>query len=895
MPPMDVTNHPQCPPLDNHKGKKKIKKKKMEQAKRWRCDICQTKFFSSFDEACAHEEICKQVQQVSQPPAMATKPQQAPANSFFAPRKSAKSQQQSSFVQPNAKKPKTETIVIEDSPPKAKEVCDITPCQETNGAIGNGEVQFLKSKTVPRKKKRLAPVDQPISVDNAQEMANTLAALIDDKLCSKPLAGLFSSKPSKQLLAEQRQAEFQAKRRLERQKELERQQKRQARTKLPTAVAAASAETMKLADKPTLPLAPRFPVPSHVMPSSDTTAHHVQVSPPIGWLSSAVSKSCSNQVTKKLIASPSVLDTSTEEGNEIQNALHDVLVPPSSSNQDDGLLFVDKYATPLVGTATAERRLQTWIQKWCRARETAMERMMERQRKLRKQKRKRKIQYKEEDDDDLWQDDESRLGSLFLLTGPPSSGKTALVHSVAAQCQCPVLEINTTQARGGASLKNAIQEATQSCSSLDLIQRQSKKLDAFGDDDDDEKASSLTVILIDEVDCLFADNGDAGFWNGLSSVAKTAKCPIFLTANAVPRHMKFLLQHLELERPQTEDCRAKLLQVCRQEGISTKPELDAKSVKERLARVAEACDCDVRRMLHEVQSFVHSTPTANALAAVNMDSTRIPWNNAFSACSNGKLPKLLSLKRARVVAENYSVVTVMGKNFGFLQESKYSWDLMIGQRSCKAHVVDEETLLVLCPPRQDLIAERLSLRFTSGWVLNGDHVETDELPGTSQLPGKQPLYVHYHAAEKERESDSSDDKECEFESGSTSEDKGKEARGEETSKECVEEEGIRMWKAVVANAGTVQCSPHITSTSQKDREHLATLKSLASDTQLLSDAALLEDMQFGLPHLSGACMGFGFDMTGSNQGDAGKLKMHDKIRPYVLLQVRLRCCHRRSC
>jgi DNA polymerase III delta prime subunit len=924
IPTMDVTNHPFA-------AKTHVKK--------WRCDVCQTRYFKTFDEACAHEETCQQPKEQQQPQQQHEEAKQtAPAHSFFAPRKPAATGKRSKscakqqkkdttpqhcFFEPLSKKPKTSTktpvIKIEESPTfKGEEskttVIDILNQhqqqlqQQKQKRKEEADLQFLASVKKKKPKKQKLP-QEPITVENAHDMANSLAAMIADDISSssskQPLAAFFSSKPSKELLAEQRQAEFQAKRRLERRKEIERQQKRQARTiPEPTTHAKQLSTNSSSSSSNLLPLAPRFPVPSHVVSSETCMPSRVQVVTPPGWNkpnasfdTTTTTAAAGRQETKKLISSPSALDSSSiepEGGDDlmIQTALQDVLRPSSSTLNDDhndGQLWVDKYANPLIGSSTlqAAQELQLWIQEWCQARQTAMNRMMERQRKLttsknNKKKKRRKTIYKP--DDDLWEgdDDNNKLGNVFLLTGPPSSGKTSLVHYVAAKCRCPVLEINTTQARGGAALKNAIQEATQSCSSLDLIKRQYKKLDAFADseeDDDEQGSSSLTVILIDEVDFLFDEHGDAAFWTALSSVAKTAKCPIFLTANTMPRQMKLLqsYQYLELEKPLPDECMTKLVQVCRQEGISTKPELDPEAVKAKLSRVAQVCDCDVRRMLHELQSFVHSTASTESKVS-NMKA----WKDASLACAPAKLPCLHSAKPVLVLAEQYSVVTVTGKNFGFLHRAKNEWNVVIGQRNCKAHVVDEETLLVLCPPYQDdgLMAAPISIRFANGLVLNGDRVETDERPGGSHLPGRQRLYVNYQFLEDE-ECTSSDDEECEFGGNNSSEEKRKKWTIDESAKKSIEQKGMMMWDTVAAAANTVQCNPP-TTTSPKDRELLATLESLSDDAQRLSDAAILEDGQYGLPFLSGACMGFGFDMTDCNQGEDGKLKMHDKIRPYVL-------------
>ena len=112
---------------------------------------------------------------------------------------------------------------------------------------------------------------------------------------------------------------------------------------------------------------------------------------------------------------------------------------------------------------------------------------------------------------------------------PHGTGKSALVHAAARQTGCVLLEINTTEKRGGSALKRAIEECTQSHSSLALLKRGGSATalgevgavsesncsadlgnlcgeadgdDGFSDKDDDDEDSvdrgRLAIILIDE-------------------------------------------------------------------------------------------------------------------------------------------------------------------------------------------------------------------------------------------------------------------------------------------------------------------------------------------------------------------------------------------------------------
>ncbi len=135
--------------------------------------------------------------------------------------------------------------------------------------------------------------------------------------------------------------------------------------------------------------------------------------------------------------------------------------------------------------------------------------------KQKKKKRRKKKSSSGYDSDDSFLDD-GGLENVFFISGPTASGKTRLVHAVAEQCECVVIEINTAEQRSGQALKRAVQETTQSHSSLamskrkqgatgffenitdDLEDSDSDRYDSDSDDESKENGHSLTIILIDE-------------------------------------------------------------------------------------------------------------------------------------------------------------------------------------------------------------------------------------------------------------------------------------------------------------------------------------------------------------------------------------------------------------
>ena len=236
----------------------------------------------------------------------------------------------------------------------------------------------------------------------------------------------------------------------------------------------------------------------------------------------------------------------------------------------------------------------------------------------------------DDDDDYLWDDsddeDDDTKTSLCLLTGPVGCGKSQLVHTVARRIGCrKVLELHTGVKRGAAAMKRCIEEATKSHSTLDMLHNKKQRNDAAAaffqkrqelvdsesenDDDDDEnnegaKGTSVSVILLDEADNLYEEQGDNGFWTALSDLYKRSKCPIILTANTVPKNLTskgFRFAHIEVGTPTPAECARKLYEAARAEGLTLcASETDAMKGLEQIATLG---NCDLRRLLHELQVF----------------------------------------------------------------------------------------------------------------------------------------------------------------------------------------------------------------------------------------------------------------------------------------------------
>jgi hypothetical protein len=201
------------------------------------------------------------------------------------------------------------------------------------------------------------------------------------------------------------------------------------------------------------------------------------------------------------------------------------------SDEDKNQLWVDRYSMKsipddLLGTHNKEasKKLISFVEEWKMRRHKSVQRMG--RAKLKGKRKKKKHGY--DSDDSFLDNGDAGLENIFLITGPTGSGKTSLVHAVAEQSDCVVIEINSSEQRSGAALKRAIQETTQSHSSLAMSRKKQQNgmgmggifgsnvsgieknydedmaIDEHSDicfDSDEESAEeshSLTIILIDE-------------------------------------------------------------------------------------------------------------------------------------------------------------------------------------------------------------------------------------------------------------------------------------------------------------------------------------------------------------------------------------------------------------
>jgi len=441
--------------------------------------------------------------------------------------------------------------------------------------------------------------------------------------------------------------------------------------------------------------------------------------------------------------------------------------------QETNQLWSDKHTMQAIphsvyGDTNKEvaENLISFINDWKNHRQQVCDARAEKAAKLRGVKKKAKKRLKkydhDDDDDDFLSDDDSGgLRSVYLLTGESGSGKTSIAHAAARHCQCKLIEINTSMERSGKALKKEIEECSQSLSNLSLLKKDDSVTGGILQEEDDEvlQGPSLSVILIDEVDLIFESDGDTGFWQSLSNVAKKAKCPIILTATIIPTNLKnstIPYEHSILVRPSPFECASKMTQIAKAEKMRWRKDLNGEDIKKVMATIAKFCECDLRKIMNEMQVYALGSKLSTRLN-VPQKAARESFGNE---CSHQiKYPRVKSVKPSVVPSRSYSVVTIKGSNF--LRDGLAT--VTVGDQVALSRILDEHTIVAVVPPCQispyndrfarvqhSLFEESLHTRYASvsvsiegknGFALKSKLTASDLKPFDTSVPV--PTFLQY--------------------------------------------------------------------------------------------------------------------------------------------------------
>lgn len=863
---------------------------------------------------------------------------------------------------------------------------------------------------ITRKKSRSN--DKNDSTKNDCKKANSISITTTKEKKTRLIASIFSSNGgagcappemiiSKELLREQQIVEFQVKRRQKEAQERERQQKRQriflerqqqtqkiednfTEQKLFQSLSNSKIVDVKINKMQSLNtkkncnryVAPRFPVPSHVIggsiesntaykafaaydagnstvqenqysltvPDENDSSSHFDGHLKLSDFTTGNSSCLYNDVCRDL-------EYFNDNSMLLDNVLQTFLIPPSSqfSSTTTTRDWVHNYCTirdienDICGYSlcNAAKDLKHFIERWISEREQANSRMAAKQKAFgdkhkpkhnKKNSRqlvkaaKRSYQAK---DDDLWTDDDSddeisnRLQCLHLITGPVGCGKTAIVHAVATSMDCVVLEINTSHDRSGVGLKKLLLEAIQSHSSLELLNKNKAREtnnswfssinnstrvleDSDSEVDVKKPSTSITVVLIDEIDLIFEDGADIGFWVALRELCQKSKCPIILTANTYPIKLDsfpFRFNHSRIIHPQPSEWVPKIQMILEKESFSFTSDYDESFISNMLKLIVELAGCDIRRLIHHLEMTILQPTKLLPLKQVLLRNLE-----CFDKVNNDLecfRPIVRKLDPHGINTSVASVVTVKGSNFMKIASTDqvcnigYSVSVHFGDVICSnARILDDSTIFAAWSPSCDMSflsrnqhckrsssilykqvnvsgcgkRNKLGIVSTSSGL-----IECTELPdGSSLIRFLNPSNLEYHvpgytvieSCSATTNIHSDDDEEFEFDDATPfRESKVTTVPASVTpppnhkeidSIDTILKEGIDKW----CQKNRIQVVSNEHASGCVSKQDLCDIEETSRVCDNISDAVLFEDVGFiGLPHLSGSCRGFGFDFT----------------------------------
>uniref|UniRef100_A0ACD5XJ22 Uncharacterized protein n=1 Tax=Avena sativa TaxID=4498 RepID=A0ACD5XJ22_AVESA len=267
-------------------------------------------------------------------------------------------------------------------------------------------------------------------------------------------------------------------------------------------------------------------------------------------------------------------------------------------------------------------------------------------------------------------EDASDYENVLLITGPVGCGKSAAVFACAKEQGFNVIEVNTSDMRNGAYVKQKFEEATKSHGLGKWSQEEdttSPRIDTLDPDraecrqsvssstgkasNSDEHKSpakcyltsklsdeapkqvvNKTLILFEDVDTVFDE--DRGFISTILKIAETTKWPIILTSNKKDPSLPDLLDQLVLDfkYPSSGELLSHVDMICKSEGVNV--------AAPQLKYIINACLSDIRRATMLLQFWYQgkqqsterlnkslSGPFSLDLDAVHSTVPRmLPWN-----------------------------------------------------------------------------------------------------------------------------------------------------------------------------------------------------------------------------------------------------------------------------
>ncbi|KAF3617056.1 putative transmembrane emp24 domain-containing protein p24delta4-like [Capsicum annuum] len=219
---------------------------------------------------------------------------------------------------------------------------------------------------------------------------------------------------------------------------------------------------------------------------------------------------------------------------------------------------------------------------------------------------------------------EEQLKNVLLVSGPVGSGKSAAIYACAKEQGFQVIEVNASDWRNGALVKQRFGEAVESHwlqrVQKDLVYSEDKLVSGGGviepiplsDEENAPNASGVqrkqvcreeitvnhqgetkTLILFEDVDTALCE--DRGFVSTIQQLAETAKRPMILTSNSQNPVLPNNLDRLKLcfVMPSLEELLGLAHMVCAGEQVKIHPML--------VERFVDHCQGDIRKTIMYLQ------------------------------------------------------------------------------------------------------------------------------------------------------------------------------------------------------------------------------------------------------------------------------------------------------
>ena len=164
-----------------------------------------------------------------------------------------------------------------------------------------------------------------------------------------------------------------------------------------------------------------------------------------------------------------------------------------------------------------------------------------------------------------------------------------------------------------------------------------------------------------------------------------------------------------LERPIPEECSMRMAEVARSEGMSFNDDIDLEEKLKRLSLVAEVYQCDMRKIINEMQLFHFAQcQQSNRNVKVDMNNFGLRLNNANCSSHPSIVvedrPLIMNVEPNLVPKDRHSLITITGKGFAptsFPAQPNMVEPaiLFVGGRKCDHfRVVSDTKIIAVCPP-----------------------------------------------------------------------------------------------------------------------------------------------------------------------------------------------------